>query len=179
MIIGSSLVLLRFSGFIKFVSRSLFGELRHRQIPLNLKLLVATKKSEVWEQDCVRFFNYFVFGRNYHVLKSNSPCILLNKNINFDKNETESKMENLIRSFREMNLLLQLKQVSQIKSKAVTSWSARKKKESIFCTIYFVRRELFWDLCFISMYSVFNTLSEYTYFYISKNITSYTFVACF
>ena len=26
-------------------------------------------------------------------------------------------------------------------------------------------------------YSVLNTLSEYTYFYISKNITSYTFVA--
>ena len=31
-------------------------------------------------------------------------------------------------------------------------------------------------LCFISMYSVLNTLSEYTYFYISKNITSYTFL---
>ena len=29
------------------------------------------------------------------------------------------------------------------------------------------------------MCSVLNTLSEYTYFYISKNITSYTFVACF
>ena len=29
------------------------------------------------------------------------------------------------------------------------------------------------------MYSVLNTLSEYAYFYISKNITSYTFVACF
>ena len=31
-------------------------------------------------------------------------------------------------------------------------------------------------MCFISMYSVLNKLSEYTYFYISKNITSYTFV---
>ena len=29
------------------------------------------------------------------------------------------------------------------------------------------------------MYSVLNTLSEYTYFYISKNITSYTFVLVF
>ena len=99
---------LRFSGFIKFASRSLFGELRLRQISLNLKLLVATKKSEVWEQDCVRFFNYFFFGRNYHVLKSYSPCILLNKNINFNKNETESKMENPTHSFRETNLVLQL-----------------------------------------------------------------------
>ena len=31
---------------------------------------------------------------NYDVLKSNSPCILLNKNINFNKNKTELKMEN-------------------------------------------------------------------------------------
>ena len=37
-------------------------------------------------------FCYFNFERNYDVLKS--PCILLNKNINFDKNETETKMEN-------------------------------------------------------------------------------------
>ena len=29
------------------------------------------------------------------------------------------------------------------------------------------------------MYKVLNTLSEYTYFYISKNITSYTFLVVF
>ena len=39
-------------------------------------------------------FYYFIFERNYDVLKSMSPRILLNKNINFNKNETESKMEN-------------------------------------------------------------------------------------
>ena len=55
-------------------------------------------------------------------------------------------------------------------------WSLRKKKEGTFCAVYFVRRKLFQNLCFISMYSVLNTLSEYTYFYISKNITSYTFL---
>ena len=31
-------------------------------------------------------------------------------------------------------------------------------------------------MCFILMYSVLNILSQYTYFYISKNITSYTFL---
>ena len=56
---------------------------------------------------------------------------------------------------------------------------SRKKKEGIFCTAYFVRREFFKDLCFISMYSVLNTLSEYTYLYILKTITSYAFVAYF
>ena len=29
------------------------------------------------------------------------------------------------------------------------------------------------------MYSVLDTLAEYTYFYVSKYITSYTFAACF
>ena len=39
-------------------------------------------------------FYYFNFQTNYDVLKSKSPCILLNKNIKFSKNETESKKEN-------------------------------------------------------------------------------------
>ena len=50
---------------------------------------------------------YFSFERNYDVLKSNSPCILLNENKNFNKNETESKMENPVHSFRETDLVLQ------------------------------------------------------------------------
>ena len=53
-------------------------------------------------------FYYFNFERDYDVLKSKSPCILLNKKINIDKNETESKMENPRHSFRETNHVLQL-----------------------------------------------------------------------
>ena len=45
------------------------------------------------------FYN-FNFERNYDVLKSKSPCILLNKNINFNKRGTELKMENPTYSFR-------------------------------------------------------------------------------
>ena len=52
-------------------------------------------------------------------------------------------MENLTHSFRETNLVLQLIEESQIKSKTVMSWSSRKKKEDIFCTIYFVRSKFF------------------------------------
>ena len=37
-----------------------------------------------------------------------SPRILLNKNINFNKDETESKMENPTHSLRETNLVLEL-----------------------------------------------------------------------
>ena len=48
-------------------------------------------------------FHYSISERNYDVLNSKSPCILLSKNINFNKNETESKMENTTPSFRETN----------------------------------------------------------------------------
>ena len=60
------------------------------------------------------------------------------------------------------------------------SWSSQKKKKGIFCTIYFVQRNFFFfNIYFISMYSILNTLSEYKHLYISKNITSYTFLLVF
>ena len=43
--------------------------------------------------------------------------------INFNKNESESKMGNPTHSFRQMNLVLQLIYESKIKSKNVMSWS--------------------------------------------------------
>ena len=73
-----------------------------------LKRLVATLKLEVWGEKCVWLFCYFNFKRNYDVLKSKSPCFLLNKNLNIKKNEMESKMENNTHSFREINHVLQL-----------------------------------------------------------------------
>ena len=84
---------------------------------------------------CPDFLFFFNFERNYDVLKSKNPCILLNRNINFNKNETESKLKNPTYRFREMNLVPQLIQKSQIKSKTMISWSSWKN----FCTIYFVR----------------------------------------
>ena len=85
-------------------------------------------------------FYYFSFERNYDMLISKSAWILLNKNISFNKNETESKTENPTRTFRVTNLILQLIQESQIKSKTVMSWSLQNKKEGIFCTVYFVHK---------------------------------------
>ena len=66
----------------------------------------------------------------------------------------------------------QLKEESQTKSKIVMSWSSGKKKEGFFVS-FLLSKGNFFKICFISMYSVLNTLSEYTHFYISKNITSY------
>ena len=124
-------------------------------------------------------FYYFDFGRNYDFLRSKRPCILLNKNISFNKNKTKSKMENPTYSFRETNFVLHLIKELQIKSKTVMSWSSQEKNDGIFCTVYFFRRNFFKHLCFISMYSVLNTLLEYTYFYIPENISLYTFLLVF
>ena len=99
---------LRFSEFNKFISRSDLGSSNSRRCHWILKFVVATYKSDVWEQIYVWLFYYFNFERSYKVFKSNSPWILLNKNINFCKNEMESKMENTTHSFRETNLVLQL-----------------------------------------------------------------------
>ena len=54
----------------------------------------------------MRLFYYLNFEMKYDVLKSKSPCILLNKNINFNKNETESKMENPTHGFGKTNPML-------------------------------------------------------------------------
>ena len=82
---------LRSSGFRKFVIRSVFGDLQLMQISSNFKTSSCNLKIRSLEQNGVWLFYYFNFERNYDVLKSKSPCILLNKNINFNKNETDRK----------------------------------------------------------------------------------------
>ena len=88
-------------------------------------------------------FCYFNFERNYDILKSKSVCFLLNKNINFNKNETESKTENPTRTCSHMNRVLQLIQESRIKSKNIMSWSSRKKKRVQFLKRLLRQKEIF------------------------------------
>ena len=85
-------------------------------------------------------------------------------------------MENPKHSFSKTNCVLQLILGSQIKSKTVMSWSLRKKRKKRDFFVLFILSE--GNICFISMYSVLNKLSEYIYFYIWRNITSFFFVAC-
>ena len=66
-------------------------------------------------------------------LKSKSTCILLNKNINLHKNETQSKNRNHD----------QPDSVISQNRKTEMSWSSGNKKVGIFCTVYFVRRKFF------------------------------------
>ena len=117
---------LLFSRLKKFVTRSVFQELQLWQISLNFETSFCNLKIRGLAAKLYVAL-YFNFERIYNVLKSKSPCILLNKNINL-KSETESKMEKPTHSFRETDIVLQFIQESQIKSKTVMSWSSRKKK---------------------------------------------------
>ena len=71
---------------------------------------------------------------------------VFDKNINFYKNKTESKMENPRHSFRETILALQLIYESQIKGKTVMSWSSRKKKRAFFVP-FILSEGNFFNIC--------------------------------
>ena len=78
-------------------------------------------------------------------------------------------MKNPTKCFREMNLVLKLVQELGMKSKTEMSWSPRKKKSAFFVT--FILSEGNTCVWFISMHSVLNKLSVYT-FTCQKNINS-------
>ena len=83
-------------------------------------------------------------------------------------------MENSTHSFKETDLKAKLKP-----KKPWWVGAPEREKRGFFVPFILSERNFLWDLCFISMNSVVIPLSEYTYFYLSKNITSYTLVASF
>ena len=97
-------------------------------------------------------FYFFSFERNYDILKSKSPWILLNKNINFVKNEMESKMENPTHSFRETNLAIYSYKNCKLKVKLWWIGALKRKKRTFFVT--FILSEVnfvFYDFLFFKI----------------------------
>ena len=124
-------------------------------------------------------FCHFSFERSYDVLKSKSPCILLNKNINFNKKRNGIEIWNSHAQFsRDEPCASILIRIAKLKLK---QWwvETREIKRRTFLVPLIFSGGNFFKICFFSLYCALNTLSEYTYFYLSKNITLYTFVACF
>ena len=87
---------------------------------------------------CVWLFCYFDFEINYDVLKSKSPCLLLNKNTNFNKNETELKMENSTHIFRDEPCV---SAHQRIKSK--TELKLTKEKKGAFFVTFILTEGIF------------------------------------
>ena len=80
-------------------------------------------------------FSIFYFERSCNVLKSRSRWFFLNKNIikNWKSHIVLATWIMCFSSYRNC----------ECKSKTVMSWSSRKKKECIFCNVYFARRNFF------------------------------------
>ena len=62
---------------------------------------------------------------------------LLNKSINFNKNKTESKMENATHSFRETNLFLSLYKNWKLKMELWRAGAHKIKKEGILTFVFY------------------------------------------
>ena len=110
----------------------------------------------------MQLFCLFNFERNYDVSKSKNPSFLLNKKVNFNKNETGSIIENPSHAFRETNLVLQPILESRIKYKSVIIWSSRTKKECIFSRVYILSQCVeYW----INFQNIFTFAYQKTQFY--------------
>ena len=105
--------------------------------------------------------------------------LFFSKKLNFNKNETELKLENPTHAFTETSVVLQFTQEPWIKNETVMSWSWRKKKVYIFPTFILTQGNFVAFLYFISVHRVLNKFSECIDFYISKTITSYNLLLVF
>ena len=138
--------------------------------------------------------HYFNFKSNYDVLKSKSQRISLIKSINLNKNETELKMENPTNTFRE-NLELANKKIGHflyrlfcpkeiffnicVLSQCVVYWIQFQNMIYIYIS-YSEMWYLYISECDISeTYHISHIRNILHIFYISKNITSYTFLLVF
>ena len=85
-------------------------------------------------------------------------------------------MDNPAHSFRDINHALQL----ELKVKLWWAGSRERKKRAFFITFISFEGHFF-NICVLSQCIVYwiNFQNIYVYFYLPKNITPYTFVACF
>ena len=115
-------------------------------------------------------FHYFNFERNYDLLKSKSPWILLNKNINFSKNETESKMENLQPVLERRTLRFSSFKNRKLKIKPCWAGARERKKRVFFVPFILSKGNFLKNLCFISVYIVLNTIQKIHTFTYQKTL---------
>ena len=111
-------------------------------------------------------FYYFNFERNYDVLKSKSPCILLNKNINVNKNKTESKWK-IPRKVLKKRILC-FSSYKNRKLKVKLWWvGARERKKRAFFVPFILSEGNFFNICVLSQCKVywihFQNIHTFTY----------------
>ena len=146
-----------------------FGSPNSRRYHWILKLLLQLKN-----QRSAWLFYYFDLEKNYDVLKSKGPCILVNENMNLNKTKRNWKWKIPHTVLESRTLCFSSYKSRKLKIKLW--WTgARERKKRAFFVPFILSEGNFFNIYVLSQCSVLNTFSEDTYFYISKTSTSYTF----
>ena len=104
-------------------------------------------------QNCGWLFYYLHFERNYDVLKSKSPCFLLNKNMNFKVNMNFKIKARRNRKWKISHTVLEIwtlyfSSYKNCELKAKLSWAGPHERKKVHCcNVYFVWRKfsyVFW-----------------------------------
>ena len=124
-----------------YISRSVFGELQFTQIPFNFKTSCCCLRIKgLGVKLCVAFLLFSIWKEVWRFkAKKSLTCFLLNKNVNFNKNEIKSKLENLTQSLRETNLELCFSSYMSRKPKIKQWWvgAIERKKRVLFVKFFF------------------------------------------
>ena len=126
---------------------------------------------------CV-FSIILIFERNYDVLKSKSLCILLNKNINFNRNETESKMENPTPVLERKTLCFSSYKNRKLKVKLLWVGAHEIKKRAFFVRFILSEGNSFY-ICVSSQCIVYWIQFQNIYTFTYKKILLHTFFCLF
>ena len=112
------------------------------------------------------FFYCLNSERNYDVLKSKTPSFLLNKNINFNKNGSESKLENPIQSFRETILSFSSYKVCELEVRLRWVVTRERRKRAFFVSLI-LPEGIFFSICVLFQCLVnwinFHNICTFTY----------------
>ena len=118
-------------------------------------------------------FYYFKFKRSYNVLKSKSPCILLNKNINL---YIQAKLSNILvktkqnRNWEIPDRVLERRTLcfssyKNHKLKVKLWWvGVRERKERVFFVTFILPKENFFKICVLSHFQNIHTFFKKHYF---------------
>ena len=144
------------------------------------KFLLQLKNHKPGSKNMCGFFMILTLERIMTFYSVKSSCILLNKNINLIKTKRNRKWKILHTVLERQALCFSWCKNWKLKVKLWWVGARERKKEDIFCTAYCPKEIFFTHMRFISRYSVLNTLSEYTYFFllIKKHYLIH-FFACF
>ena len=154
-----------------------FGSWNSRRYHWILKILVTTKKLDVWEQNHVWLFYYFNFERNYGILKVKSPCVLLKKTLIKTKRNRKWKFSYTL--LEKQGMYLSSCKNHELK---VTLWwvgASERKISAFFVQSLFCPKEIFSTFVFFTQYIFywinFQNIHTFTY----RKALLHTLFACF